>query len=721
MEEAAVPIKKAMSNLADAMGNMTDMFDEYQRLSNSMNYALKEMDLAINKFNSGKEKINKALEILKDSINELDIKMMLEDIRKGTMDINEFIENLGLNEVDLQELIQLLEKIRENVYVNIDYILKLIEVLRNEEVLNLLKLAWEDVEEALEHIDNAVETIDDVNRRIENIIDSMRDTSSNMEKALDFMVEAMDIMKKAESDINFILEEVNKLVEYISSQAPLKFQTTDENYQRTKENLFDSIRKILSSFSNFKDKLNYQSNIMIEDIELINSQMFKVINLILDIFEELNMDNVDIEDVIKDVSREDVDKTKEGKVFNCRNLGTIEGDINVGGIAGAMSIEIELDPEWDMDLKDRISVNAVYQTRAIIMESQNEGDVISKKNYVGGIVGKMDIGYITNAISSGLIKSKDGNYVGGIAGASSSFIDSSYAKCQLEGGNYIGGIAGYGKEIKDSYSLVKVNRCKAYVGAIAGKVDENSNIERNYFVSDILNGIDGISYENKAEPIEYETLISKENIPSLFKKFKLTFWVDDKLVDSIEFNYGDSIPESLIPDVPQKEGYYGVWEEFNNEELKFDLAVKAVYSPYITAIESREKRDDGLAIILVEGNFTEEDILEIKELDKEDDDNENFIEKWNVKIPEDGNYTHIIRYYPPKNIGDLDILVLKNGEWIPMKVQWDGKYMIFEVDGNSINFAVIKNYDKCKYIFILALIVLIVITIHIVRKRKIKD
>ena len=82
--------------------------------------------------------------------------------------------------------------------------------------------------------------------------------------------------------------------------------------------------------------------------------------------------------------------------------------------------------------------NTVFQTRAIISSSINEGNVISKKNNAGGIVGSMDLGYIKDCIGAGPIESLDGNYIGGIAGISSSPIVSSYAKFSLKGGNYIG-------------------------------------------------------------------------------------------------------------------------------------------------------------------------------------------------------------------------------------------------------------------------------------------
>src|SRR5690625_309037 len=72
---------------------------------------------------------------------------------------------------------------------------------------------------------------------------------------------------------------------------------------------------------------------------------------------------------------------------------------------------------------------------------------------------------------------------------------------------------------------------------------EDSTIEGNYFVSDTLSGIDGVSYANHAEPMEYDDLISSSNTTEIFEEFKLTFKQDNKLVDIFILEYGDSLAE----------------------------------------------------------------------------------------------------------------------------------------------------------------------------------
>ncbi len=48
------------------------------------------------------------------------------------------------------------------------------------------------------------------------------------------------------------------------------------------------------------------------------------------------------------MSDTDIHSGTDGKIEGCTNMGKIEADINVGGIAGAMAIEYDLDPEDDI-------------------------------------------------------------------------------------------------------------------------------------------------------------------------------------------------------------------------------------------------------------------------------------------------------------------------------------------------------------------------------------
>ncbi len=589
--------------------------------------------------------------------------------------------------------------------------------------LPLLNNALESLTKAGDNVKEAVGNLEEAQECMKEIFKTLGVIGNDTRYAFYHLQNALEVTGQAMDRIPTILRGVTDLLEYLRKQPELEFATTDDQYQQTKEDLFRSIDYVSDSVFQLTNVMNREGNILINDVQEVSDQLFLVFDLLLAMVQEITESEIDPEKIMEDVSRKDVDGKIAGKVSHSKNLGTIEGDINVGGIAGAMAIELIADMEEELTIKNKPALRAVFQTRAILSNCENSGVIVGKKNSVGGIIGSMDLGYVQSCVGAGSVESTDGNYVGGIAGKANGPINASYAKATLQGGNYVGGIAGLGQEITNCYSMVIVNRGRACVGAIAGYVEHNSAIKNNYFVSDVLAGIDGISYARRAEPIAYEALVAVKGLPSIFKQLKLTFWVDDSLLDVIEFNYGDSISEEDLPQIPAKEGHYARWEKFDLANLTFDREVKAEYFPYVNILESKEKREGPLAVVLVEGNFVEEDFLTIAENQGEGElspENEDFLEAWSVTIPDDGNPTHTIRFIPAERRRDLLIYVLENGEWAKANVKWDGKYMVFKAGGNGVTFALVK--DKPSYAVYwaalgLLLVIALVVALHQARSR----
>lgn len=175
----------------------------------------------------------------------------------------------------------------------------------------------------------------------------------------------------------------------------------------------------------------------------------------------LNMLNsttdVDITNVFEDVSEESLHSAVRGKAESCRNYGSVSADRNGGGIAGAMAIEYDYDPEDDWMMSDEASLHFTYQTRAILLDCSNYGTVAAKKSCAGGVTGRMDIGTISGCGGYGNVSSEGSDYVGGVSGLSRSSIRNSYAKASLSGGRYIGGIAlAPGENISGCIAMVEI-------------------------------------------------------------------------------------------------------------------------------------------------------------------------------------------------------------------------------------------------------------------------
>ena len=463
-------------------------------------------------------------------------------------------------------------------------------------------------------------------------------------------------------------------------------------------------------------------------------------------------------DIIVDASDVDIDSVTFGKVSSCRNSGAVYGDVNTGGITGSMTIEYTLDPEDDVTGHLSGFYRKQYEYRAILQSCVNTGDVTGKRSYVGGIVGRMDLGYLTACeTASCTVASENGSYTGGIAGLTGATVHGSFAKCTLSGKKYVGGIVGSGVQenidgsgssVRWNYSLVDITDCQQYRGAISGS--DTGTFEYNYYVSDDLPGINRQSYAGRAEPTSYEELLTLPELPESMKFFSLTFVADGETVLSRTFHYGDSFAESDIPDPPQKDGCHVHWDRSDLTNLHFDTVVTAVYEAYTPALASEQTRDGGLAILLVEGNYNDGSAIAMtaQSLTPAAFDvqsgtvfdrmqgyfsclrrgeipsttaNAEVLEQWHVELADDGQDTHTLRYLPPDGQKNIRIYVRENGgSWQETGCDTMGSYLTFTASGDSVDFAAVRTLNVLGIwlISLAVLAVLVLLIILLVRRRK---
>lgn len=72
---------------------------------------------------------------------------------------------------------------------------------------------------------------------------------------------------------------------------------------------------------------------------------------------------------------------------------------------------------------------------------------------------------------------------------------------------------------------------------------------------------------------------------------------------SYQCGYGDYLPEDQIPEVPEKDGCYGVWPDFDFSNITGNKVLEAEYEEWTASIASTEKNDDNKALVMAEGNF----------------------------------------------------------------------------------------------------------------------
>lgn len=493
----------------------------------------------------------------------------------------------------------------------------------------------------------------------------------------------------------------------------------------------ESARNSLSSsFTNILDEtrtLNHMSDdynqLLLDDLQAINDEIKVITDIIT------NTDTPDTDEIFMDVSDDDTIKDTEGKVLSCTNHGKISGDLNVGGIAGTMSRENNLDPEDDLNLSsDTTTLNVKYKERIVIRECQNNGKVEGQKDCTGGVVGEMTLGSILSCMNTGNVSGEESK-IGGIAGESQGTIRNCSAKCALSGDSQIGGIAGNGKTITDCYSMIEIQDGDYYLGSIAGQIDDSGTVENNYFVEGCPPGIDGISFASEAQPLSYDEFLELPEMPDVFRAIHLTFVADDTQVDKITINYGESFDITKLPEVPQKEGYSGAWEKFSQNNITFDQTIEAVYTEYITTLETCLD-EEKLPKLLAEGIFDTVDTLEIKKVDLYPEGAQTKAESYQVRLDASELGTHRYRFLPDASLKmeNPTIEIYRDKTFVPVETEQDGSYLVFESEKNSFIFTCVDYpKDPVPVVLIvtlaggcLAVILILIIGIHN-RKKKLRN
>lgn len=462
-----------------------------------------------------------------------------------------------------------------------------------------------------------------------------------------------------------------------------------------RSSLNGSLTSIVDGVGTLNTDTGSHTQALIQDIQAITDQINKIGNTLLGAAE-----NTGDSTLFEDVSDSDTDGDTEGKVFNCTNAGPVSADINAGGIAGAMARENDLDPEDDTRISGSSSLNATYKSRIVLRSCSNTGTVTVKKQCAGGIVGSMDMGTVMQCTNFADLSEDTADYVGGIAGQSKSAIRQSSAKCRLDGRRYVGGIAGSGSTITDCRSMVLADG-EEWVGAIAGGLesssflagllqDSESEQSGNYFVSETLGGIDGVSYAGQAEPLSFDdfaALAVEENLPETFSTVALTFVADGTVVQSIPVEYGSSFDTASLPDIPAKDGCTARWADFDAGHIVFDETVNAVYTPFVSVIESTEQRN-GRAVLLAEGSFGE-GTLSLTQSDAVPAAL-TATESWQFALPS-GTAGEVLLHYLPADTNTDIYLLGADGSWRKADVTRDGSYLVFAIrDGEDTLAAVAR-------------------------------
>ena len=436
---------------------------------------------------------------------------------------------------------------------------------------------------------------------------------------------------------------------------------------------------------------------------------------------------------IADVSYEDTPENRTGKVENCTNSGEIFGDMNAGGIGGAIGIERDLDGEDDHLTQGKPSLNFHSELRSVITNCTNLGSITGKKRNIGGITGQMTMGLARNCVNLGMISGGEGSYIGGIVGTGTGYIETCASKCELEGKTHVGGIAGSCTRAIGCLSVADIRNGTEKLGAVLGERqacdEENPVADNHYLPAPVdLGGIDGISYENAAAPVSSQDFFAMKQLPEAFVKSIVTFRQEDGREQTFKTITGGGVPVHTVPEVTYKAGFRGHWQGLESKQLEhvyFDRTYQAEYTPCSMAVASKEIRTQELPVMLAEGEFPDETPLVLTPYQEKPplDQGETWVEGWKIPRPKDAAVERLRLCIPDDvDVKQAQIWILRgDGSWSQADVETDKSYLVFPVQTEDTAVCLILAQEKpmwILYVGIAGLFFLILMGIMLRKKYK---
>ena len=536
---------------------------------------------------------------------------------------------------------------------------------RFRQALADLRNIFQQLMQSASHLEQSMQHLEDVLEQLPALKGSTQESVQKVEQAFrDFSSAA-----KALGDS---LEQLSTLLDQQGNLPPIQLPTLGPSFHETENKLSGSLSSLIDELEGMNKTANQAGAVLSGDLKQVSSQFGVIVDLLKDSKKPQEGDRV------VDVSDENINAATRGKVQNCTNTGSVKGDVNIGGVTGAMSIEFDFDPEDDVSNQGGSSLNFQFLTQSIMQGCVNRGEIASRKDCAGGLVGRMDLGVVLGGKNYGSVTSTSGGSVGGIAGLSKAVIRDCWAKGTLSGQRKVGGIAGSGADIRACRALVEIRDALSCSGAIAGELTSGGKLEGNTFVSPTLGGVDGISYAGKAAPLSHADFMAQAGAPADFASVTVTFSTDKAAVETLTVPYGSTLTPDQIPAVPKKDGYFGTWAGLTTGAVLCDLSLTAEYSPMLPSISSEDGR------VLAEGCFTPHAELTITALPEVPHVGGKPLGTYDVALSQGESDFTALRVALPKGSDHGQLFRLsEEGRWEKLDTTREGRYLRAELTGQT--------------------------------------
>lgn len=747
MEESAEQLKKIVDGVRDAYnlakksdGNLDDAAYYLERTSIRMSMAIEDLSDALKSLNRGSKKLQTAAKSLRlaflqreQAINNFkDMWSALGDIQNGLTgsadsltEISKILKDLidnGYIEDDISEIssnLLILAKAYKNIAAALGDIRDAILIMAEDFDMYTVSSAFKTFAEAFDYLTEAIHYLRLSRDDFDDAIDKLDDVSDSAKTAADALKTSLSHIGNATDYLSSSIKKFSDIADDFNKNGAVKMPVVSDIFGNDFDDFLDELKNIQDNFSEIKDVINGKKDILSDKIDALNGEL-KSLN---SIFSKSYDDNIksDKDGFVEDISDIDILGTTQGRIEGARNLGTVFGDISAGGIVGSMAIEYDFDPEDDVKNKGTKSLKFTYKTKCVVRRCANEGKVTSKKNYAGGIVGRMDLGSVLSCEGYGAVKSDDGDYAGGIAGFSDTIIRNSASKCAVSGNDYIGGIAGFADTVSHCYAIANILEYGEFAGAVLGSAKDKKNLSENYFVGGDLGGLDDISYTGKSQECDISDYVSF--VKSSFgteTAFELKFIADGKVIATVPFKYKEEIAKDKIPSVPEKRGYYGKWSSYDFASPTYDAEIEAEYYRNLDIIESELKRGDK-AILLLCGAFDDTaSIRAVKNTEKNSKMHaKKILDSFKVKIDGAYNKKYTVRYLPLSDKKKVKLYAEYDGKVKKLNSKVFGSYLEFEIPSDNFTiYEAKKNYVLSIVIKSLALVLIAALIAFIIKNRK---
>lgn len=580
------------------------------------------------------------------------------------------------------------------------------EIYGRKDVGGIVGQAEPDIESEYlnDRVDDVQSSIDIINSTLNNMSSSMNNASSDVksytENIIDQYKELLDKLQDKLNGNNDNDEKIEDFVDDISKD--IENSTVADDIHGVADTVDSEIRTIADSIERISAQIKNIGNTVTETMDVVTSD----------------------DDYIEDISSADSAQNSDGVIAKSVNRGAVHGDINAGGIAGTMNVEYDVDPEYDLDITETTNVRLRSTVSDVVIYCINYGEVNSKKDCAGGIVGLQELGLVYGSEGYGTVKSETGNYAGGIAGNSASAITDSYSLCNVESEDYTGGICGKGYTMQNCISIPAILGDGEAKGSLAGIIESDGEVSTNIFVNDIYGGIDDINYSGKADSASYEAVMAMENIPDGFHRVTLVFKADGNVIDTKNIAYNANLGVSELPSIPDKDGYYAQWpENIVSKPILQNTVVEAEYHVWIESVAGDIASQNDKPLFIAEGKFYDDNKITLSKCDTDNLSGDiEYSYAWKMRgtdVKDKGTKT--CHFYIKNTSGSSEVWYRDNADsgWVKADAKEHGSYMTAEIPYEA-DFAVIhkESSNMIYYICGCAAACIIVLAVIIIKKRK---